>query len=71
MQQTASRAAGTIGRTPWLVELPNKVRPMPLLHSTDARTVGENDVMDREQRECVTVEKFVVEDEVPLSADYG
>jgi hypothetical protein len=47
MQQTAGRAAGTRTRTPWLVVLPNEVRPMPSLYSTDAQTVGEDDVMDR------------------------
>jgi hypothetical protein len=34
--------------TPRLVVLPIKARFMPLLHSTDAQTVGENDVMDCE-----------------------
>jgi hypothetical protein len=47
MQQKACCATGTETRTPWLVVLPNEVRPMPLLYSTDAQTVGEDDVMDR------------------------
>ena len=48
MQQPAGRAAGTRRRTPRLVVLPNKARPMHLLYSTDAQTIGEADVMDCE-----------------------
>jgi len=71
MQQTSGRAAGTRTLTSQLVVLPNKVQPMPLLHSTYAKMVGEDDVMGCKQRECVAVEMLMIEDEVPLSVDSG
>lgn len=47
MQQTANLAAGTRTPTIRLLVLPNKAQAMPLLHSTDAQLVGEDNVMGR------------------------
>lgn len=55
MQQPAGRVAETRRRTPRLVVLPNKARPIPLLHSTDAQMVGEDDVMDCEVSQNTTI----------------
>lgn len=67
-QQTADCEVVTWMLTLRLVVLPNKAQPVPLLHSTKAQMVGEDDLMSRKKRDCAAIKIFMVEDEAPLSA---
>ena len=54
-----------------LVVLPNQAQPMPLLHSTDAQMLGEDNLMGCKEGDCAAIKIFMVEDEAPFSADSG